>query len=161
MAEPHDRCAFLGCTLGREHTDSHAGPPCPACGKPSRWDGNVWCCTNGNCNYVNAVPVPAEPARQPMPAAAPVAPAADPGPCRHAPCGLAAGHKGACRGPFGQPLTMVAENEPALAELDRYLIDLQAEATEHDENARHHQRLAKDARDRAAHLRAWRSKAGR
>jgi hypothetical protein len=82
----------------------------------------------------------------------------DPGPCRFAPCGLAAGHEGACRGSFGQPLTMMADDEPALAELDQYLLDLQAEAREHDEAARHHQTAAKDARDRAAHLRAWRAK---
>lgn len=126
MAEPHDRCTLDGCTLGREHVGKHAGPLCPNCKSASRWLDHRcgWWCGNDDCDYLAAIPVPAEPARQPMPAAAPVAPAAD----------------------------------TDATELDQYLIDLAAEATEHDENARHHQRLAKDARDRAAHLRAWRTK---
>lgn len=126
MAEPHDRCTLDGCTLGREHVGEHHGPRCPVCGVPGLWSGvaRAWLCRSRACAHDTPIPVPAEPARQPMPVAAPVAPAAD----------------------------------ADTAELDQYLLDLQAEANAHDENARHHQRLAKDARDRAAHLRAWRTK---
>lgn len=68
--EPHDRCEVPGCTLGRAHVGEHVGPPCPNCARPSKFDyrDNSWRCRRDDCGYIGPIS-----ARQPMPAASPLA----------------------------------------------------------------------------------------
>lgn len=166
--ELHDRCTLLGCTLGREHTGDHVGPRCPVCTITWVWSGvaNTW---RRDCAH--NLPMPAEPARQPMPAAAPTCDTTVNG----RPCGRPAiGRYLNCPGSWrcgehaipSEDWTEIAAATPMPAaapvgppaDVDQLLLDLQAMASEEDERARSAQRRAADLRGMIREINAWRTK---